>query len=130
MSSDFLALRHDDIPWEDGSAIVGMPHIKVKMLRVDEVAGRRDFLILMPAGFHEPRHSHAGSHITLILSGRQVINEGELELGPGDYVYGPADTPHGPFDYPEDCELFVSFADDAIHVPTGDDQPTLRGPGG
>jgi anti-sigma factor ChrR (cupin superfamily) len=126
MSREFIVLHCEDLPWEDGSGIVGMPHIKVKMLQVDEEAGRRDFLILMPAGFHEPRHSHTGSHVTLILEGRQVINEGELELGPGDYVYGPADTPHGPFDYPVDTELFVSFFDDAIHLPAGDDLPTLR----
>ena len=126
MSREFLALHTAGIPREDGSEIVGMPHIRVKMLQVDEEAGRRDFLILMPAGFHEPRHTHTGSHVTLILKGRQIIHEGELELGPGDYIYGPAETPHGPFDYPEDCELFISFFDDAVHVPQGDDQPGLR----
>lgn len=126
MNRDFITLRTKDIPWEDASSILGMPHLRIKMLQVDDEARRRDFLILMPAGFHEPRHTHAGAHITLILHGRQLVNDGELEFGPGDYIYGPPDTPHGPFDYPEDCELFVSFFDDAIHLPTGADQPTLR----
>ena len=66
------------------------------------------------------------THITLILRGRQLVNDGELEFGPGDYIYGPPDTPHGPFDYPEDCELFVSFFDDAIHSSTSADRATLR----
>jgi anti-sigma factor ChrR (cupin superfamily) len=126
-SGEFIALNVDQIPWEDGTEMFGFPHTKIKILNQDpEDNDRVDVIAKIPAGYHEPAHTHTGHHVILILEGKQIINNGEYVLGPGDYLYGPRDKPHGPFDYPDGVTLFASFRDGTVHHAEEGDDVELR----
>jgi anti-sigma factor ChrR (cupin superfamily) len=119
MTNQFLTIQSASIEWTDGAEIFGpaATGTAVKILSRDtDESGQIDFLMRIPAGTTEPRHTHSGRHQTLILEGRQEV--GGLVLGPHDYVYGPSGIPHGPFHYPEECLLFGTMRGATLHVPT------------
>jgi hypothetical protein len=105
----YIGLRFDELDWQDGRELLGLPEgVQVKILRRYPSSERRiDFLVKFPPGYQEPRHTHEGSGMGLVLEGKQVV-DGET-YGPGTYAYDIGSIPHGPFDYPEGCILFASF---------------------
>ncbi len=105
----FLAINNDEIEWEDGEEITGLPPgVKVKMIAQgrDEVSERVDKFMKFPPGYMEPRHTHNYYHSTLILEGEMHV-AGKV-LKPGYYVYGGGDEPHSPYHYPVGCTVFGS----------------------
>ena len=103
----FLAINTDEIEWQDGKKILGLPPgVKVKIIVEgrDPVSDRVDKFVEFPPGYTEPRHTHEYYHSTLVLKGEMHV-AGKV-LKPGDYVYGGGDTPHGPYYYPIGCTVF------------------------
>ncbi len=114
MTEALVMVQSARVAWIDATSLTELPRgVEVKILNRDESDDRVDWLIRFPPGYLEPRHVHAGRHITIVLEGKQIV-EG-TELGPGDYVYGPADIPHGPFEYPAGCLLFGSMWGRTVH---------------
>ena len=104
----FLAIRTDEIEWQDGEKIMGLPPgVQVKIIAEgkDAVSERVDKFVKFPPGYTEPRHRHDYYHSTLILEGEMHV-AGKV-LKPGDYVYG-GDEPHGPYYYPVGCTVYSS----------------------
>ena len=95
------------VPWiePEGNAD-GWP-CQRKLLLEDTARGYTAMLVRWAPGTTEPRHTHAGTHASLILQGRAVVNG--AELGPWDLIYGPGDVPQGPISFPEGCTMAVSF---------------------
>ena len=103
----FLPINTDDIEWQDGEEILGLPEgLKVKIIAEAEyeVSERVDKFVKFPAGYIEPRHTHDYFHSTLVLEGEMHV-DGKI-LKPGDYVYGGGDVPHGPYHYPKGCMVY------------------------
>lgn len=103
----FLALNTNEIEWQDGEKIMGLPPgVKVKIISegVDAVSERVDKFVKFPPGYTEPRHTHEYYHSTLVLEGEMHV-AGKV-LKPGDYVYGGGDEPHGPYYYPVGCTVY------------------------
>jgi quercetin dioxygenase-like cupin family protein len=113
--SEFAVAKPQEMEWSDGEADLALKGAKIKVLNRAPAEDRVDFLVRFPPGYHEPRHTHVGSHISLIVEGTMVVNEGEHVLKPGDYLYGPADEPHGPFDFPEGAVVFSCFRSGMRH---------------
>ena len=106
-SEKFLAIHTDEIEWQDGEKIMGLPPgVKVKIIAegVDAVSERVDKFVKFPPGYTEPRHTHEYYHSTLVLEGEMHV-AGKV-LKPGDYVYGGGDEPHGPYYYPVGCTVY------------------------
>lgn len=83
----FLAINTDDIEWQDGEKIMGLPPgIRVKIIAEgeDAVSERVDKFVKFPAGYVEPRHTHDYYHSTLVLEGEMHV-AGKI-LKRGDYV--------------------------------------------
>ena len=98
------------MPWQNGSQLMTLPEgVRMKVFAEDLETGRTDALIEFPAGYVEPRHTHAASHSAFLLRGRWIVEGRELQ--PGSYFYGPAgeDQPHGPFESPEGTLIFICF---------------------
>lgn len=103
----FLAINTNEIEWQDGEKIMGLPPgVKVKIIAegVDAVSERVDKFVKFPPGYTEPRHTHEYYHSTLVLEGEMHV-AGKV-LKPGDYVYGGGDEPHGPYYYPVGCTVY------------------------
>lgn len=111
----FVAMNTADIPWIDAGDIQELPPgQEVKILRrFDEDDYSLDTLVRFPPGYVEPRHTHEGEHMVLIVEGRMIV-DGKT-LGPGDYVYGPRNTPHGPMEYPDGIVLYASHRGSPVH---------------
>jgi anti-sigma factor ChrR (cupin superfamily) len=111
----FIAMYTDPLPWVQADEINELPPgQEVKILRkYDEDDHALDMLVRYPAGYVEPRHTHAGEHMTLIVEGTMILDG--KEYGPGDYIYGPRDVPHGPFEYPEGVVLYASQRGGTVH---------------
>jgi quercetin dioxygenase-like cupin family protein len=120
MTSQLVAVRAVDLDWVNADSLFDLPPgVEMRLLSEDLAVGRRDFLIKLPPGYVEPRHSHAGEHSVMILEGTIVVNHDDgskVTLGPGDYVFGPAQLEHGPMEYPVGCVLFGSFRGDPLHL--------------
>jgi quercetin dioxygenase-like cupin family protein len=105
----FFASYTSEIEWqtEDSFRELPPPGPEVKILRrFPEDDDALDVLVRFPRGYVEPRHTHEGEHMVVILEGRVVV-DGKT-LGPGDYVYGPRNEPHGPFEYPDGVLLYAA----------------------
>ena len=103
----FLAVNTDEIEWQDGEKIMGLPPgIKVKIIAEGEdgVSERVDKFVKFPPGYVEPKHTHDYYHSTLVLEGEMHV--GGKILKRGDYVYGGPDEPHGPYHYPKGCMVY------------------------
>ncbi len=103
----FLAINTDEIEWQDGEKIMGLPPgIKVKIIAegTDPVSERVDKFVKFPPGYIEPRHTHDYYHSTLVLEGEMHVAGKVLKRG--DYVYGGGDEPHGPYHYPVGCTVY------------------------
>src|SRR5512139_2169773 len=103
----FLAINTDEIEWQDGEKIMGLPPgIQVKIIAegTDGVSERVDKFVKFPPGYVEPRHTHDYYHSTLVLEGEMHV--GGKILKRGDYVYGGPDEPHGPYHYPKGCMVY------------------------
>lgn len=106
-AEEFSAINTDEIEWQDGEKIMGLPPgIKVKIIAEgeDEVSERVDKFVKFPPGYMEPRHTHDYYHSTLVLEGEMHV-AGKI-LRPGDYVYGGGNEPHGPYHYPKGCMVY------------------------
>ena len=115
-AGQYYTVKRWETEWQADTDVLTLPPgIEVKVLRDDRENKRLDLLVHFPPGYHEPAHTHASSHGTIVLEGCQIV--GGVHLHPGDYGYGPADEEHGPFDYPEGCVVYASFhGDSAKHV--------------
>jgi len=104
----FIAMYTDPVPWEPSDGVQGLaPGLEVKVLRrFEEDDDAFDALVRYPAGHVEPRHSHDGEHIMMIVEGTLLVDG--RELGPSDYVYGPRGVPHGPLEFPTGAVLYVA----------------------
>ena len=104
----FLLVKSDEIEWQDGEELMGMPGVQVKIIAEaeDEISERVDKFVKFPPGYTEPRHTHGYAHSTLIIEG-EMHCEGKV-LKAGDYVYGPVNVPHGPYYYPKGITLYSS----------------------
>jgi quercetin dioxygenase-like cupin family protein len=112
--AEFIACNTDTLPWIDAADYQELPPgQQVKILRHDPEDGAWDTLVRFPPGYVEPRHTHAGEHMVLILEGRMIV-DGKT-LGPGDYVYGPPNEPHGPMEYPDGIVLYAAHRGDVAH---------------
>ncbi len=115
----------DEVPWTNGSERMTLPPgARMKVFSEDLDVGHIDALISFPAGYLEPRHTHAGAHSTFLVEGRWIV-EGK-EITAGSYMYGPAgpDQPHGPFQSPEGSLVFASYSGaDMSHDWDPDKQP-------
>jgi hypothetical protein len=103
----FLAVDTDEIEWQDGEKIMGLPPgVKVKIIAEGEdgVSERVDKMVKFPPGYVEPRHTHDYYHSTLVLEGEMHV-AGKI-LTRGGYVYGGPDEPHGPYHYPKGCTVY------------------------
>ncbi len=111
--NDFIAIRTNDLDWEEDTT-TGLPKgVKRKVLFQDPETGRRDVMVRFPPGYREPAHTHQASHGNFILEGKMIV--GDKELGPGDYIFG-WDKEHGPFYYPEGCTMFaVTLGKSIVH---------------
>ena len=107
-SDEFMPINTDDISWEDGETILGLPPgIQVKIIAeaYDEVSERVDKFVKFPPGYTEPRHEHDYYHSTLVLEGEMHV--GGKVLKAGDYVYGGGTgNAHGPYHYPVGCKVY------------------------
>ena len=104
---EVLAINTDEIEWQDGRKILGLPPgVKVKIIVEgrDPVSDGVDKFVEFPPGYTEPSHTHDYYHSTLVLEGEMQV-AGKV-LKSGDYVYGGGDTPHGPYYYPIGCTVF------------------------
>ena len=105
----FLPVNTEELPWEDGEKILGLPPgVQVKIIAegTDDVSDRVDKFSIFPPGYREPRHTHNYSHSTLILEGEMHV--GGKILRAGDYVYAAAGEPHGPLSYPVGAKVYSS----------------------
>ncbi len=103
----FLAVNTDEIEWQDGEEIMGLPPgLKVKIIAegTDPVSERVDKFVKFPPGYIEPRHTHDYYHSTLVLEGEMHVAGKVLKRG--DYVYSGGDMPHGPYSYPVGCTVY------------------------
>lgn len=107
-AGNFFAVNTEEIEWEDGEKILGLPPgVQVKTIRegYDEVSDRVEKFVKFPPGYIEPRHEHDHYHCILVLEGEMHV-DGKT-LTPGDYVYGGgAENLHGPYEYPVGCMVF------------------------
>jgi quercetin dioxygenase-like cupin family protein len=112
---DFIAINSEDLEWEDGTSLVALPEgVQIKVLRHDpDDDDARDILVRFPPGYVEPRHTHEGEHMNVILEGKMLVSG--KTIGPGDYIFGPRNEPHGPFEYPDGCVLFAVHRGGTIH---------------
>jgi anti-sigma factor ChrR (cupin superfamily) len=110
----FMALNASKLEWADDTDVLALPKgLKVKVLMTDKERNLTALLVKFPAGYHEPKHVHNGTHAATVLEGKQIVNGVTLERG--DFCYGPAGEEHGPFDYPEGCVVFGVFQGDTVH---------------
>jgi anti-sigma factor ChrR (cupin superfamily) len=103
----FLAINTDEIEWQDGERILGLPSgVKVKIIAEgrDSVSERVDKFVKFPRGYTEPRHTHGYCHSTLVLEGEMHVAGKVLKAG--DYIYAGGDEPHGPYYYPVGCTVY------------------------
>ena len=113
-SGPYYTVKRWETEWQDDVDVLALPPgIEVKVLHDHRERKEFDLLVHFPPGYHEPAHTHASSHGTIVLEGCQIV--GGVHLHPGDYGYGPADEEHGPFDYPEGCVVYASFHGDSAH---------------
>ena len=103
----FLTIHTDDLEWEDGTRVIGLPpgvQVKIVAEGVDGVSERVDKFVKFPAGYTEPLHIHDHLHSTLVIEGEMHVH-GKI-LKPGDFVFGGPGEQHGPFHYPVGCTVF------------------------
>jgi hypothetical protein len=103
----FLTVHGDDLEWQDGQEVVGLPPgVQVKIIAegVDDVSERVDKFVRFPPGYVEPLHIHDHLHSTLVIEGEMHVH-GKI-LKPGDFVFGGPGEQHGPFHYPVGCTVF------------------------
>jgi quercetin dioxygenase-like cupin family protein len=125
MGDQFVVGKPAELEWVSGERELALPQAQIKVFNRDLEDDRVDFLVRFPPGYHEPRHTHTGYHISTIVEGTMIVNDGEHVLGPGDYVFGPSDIPHGPFDYPDGCVVFSTLKGGMRHDSLEADSPTL-----
>ncbi|MFC1492082.1 cupin domain-containing protein [Nitrospinota bacterium] len=109
-SEEFMAINTDEIEWQDGVPILGLPSgVQVKIIAevYDEISERSDKIVKFPPGYMEPRHEHDHYHSTFVFEGEMHV-AGKV-LKPGDYVYGGGrGNYHGPYHYPIGCTVCAS----------------------
>lgn len=74
---------------------------RVAHLLDDERTGSALYLVHLPPGARFPRHTHAGTEDSLLLSGRVRMEDVLLEAG--DWHHTPPGTTHVPVADAEDC---------------------------
>ena len=110
----FLAINADEMPWQDGEAVLKLPRgVMVKLLAQDAKRNLTVLAVRFPPGYVEPRHIHGGTHSDCILAGKMVVHGKTLERG--DLIYGPNGVEHGPMDYPAGCTVFALMQGDLAH---------------
>ena len=112
MRDSHQIVRCAGIPWEDRVNVDGWPS-RAGLYFDDRENALCMRLIDYPVGSTEPRHVHAGSHATIVLKGRAIVDG--ITLGPLDVVLGPSNEPHGPLHYPEGCQLLSVFHGSYYH---------------
>lgn len=106
-AANFLAINTDEIEWQDGEKVLGLPPgVKVKIIAdgEDAVSERVDKFVKFPPGYLEPMHTHDYFHSTLIIEGEMHVAGKILKVG--DYIYGGPEEPHGPMYYPKGAVLY------------------------
>jgi hypothetical protein len=105
----FFAVNTDEIEWEDGSTILGLPEgVEIKPIRegYDEVSERTERFVRFPPGYIEPRHEHDHYHCIYVLEGEMHVDGKVIKAG--DYIYGGgAGNAHGPYEYPIGVTVFT-----------------------
>jgi len=86
-SSDTTTVRADGGEW-----IALSPLVKVKVLRVDALAGNQTVLVRAEPGGSLPRHQHRHDEEFIVLEGECRI--GNLQLHAGDATFAPAGSWH------------------------------------
>jgi len=85
-----VALRTDEMDWEDGS----MEGMRIKTLYAEEGHPERVLLIEAKAGTDFPEHTHDGGEEIFLIRGRLADQFGELTAG--SWARYPAGSKHAP----------------------------------
>jgi len=106
-AQELLAVHADDLDWEDGTKVIGLPpgvEVKIIAQGFDGVSERVDKFVRFPPGYVEPLHIHDHLHSTLIIEGEMHLH-GKI-LRRGDFMFGGPGEQHGPMHYPIGCTVF------------------------
>jgi quercetin dioxygenase-like cupin family protein len=110
-----IAVKPDEMPWEERpNASLGKSYYR-KMLIVDPDTGMRVNLARYPAGFVTPWHDHPCAHGMYVLEGTLKTHEGCF--GPGCLVWFPEGTvaEHGATAETDVVVLFITNKKFEIH---------------
>lgn len=97
--------------YDFGKSRTVAPGVSLRPILLPEGSQSRAFLLKSAAGVQMLDHSHTGTELTCVLSGR-FSHEGGF-FGPGDFDFGDGDTDHRPIVGPEaPCVCLVSMSGD------------------
>jgi len=101
---DYLSGPVETLPWK--SVMRGLEEVTVPINDDDQNSKRKARLLRIKAGTQMPKHTHAGSEMTIVLSGSFSDERGWF--GRGDVAIHDGDVEHQPLaGEEEDCLCFV-----------------------
>lgn len=100
-----------DIQWKDLDP-KGAPGVKIADLWGDHTKGAYGALLIFPAGFEAPLHTHTHAIHIVVISGTYIQTpDGKLanRMGPGTYVFQPGGNYRhvSACDKASECKLFI-----------------------
>jgi quercetin dioxygenase-like cupin family protein len=104
-------MQTGDIQWKDLDP-KGAPGVKIADLWGDHTKGAYGALLIFPAGFEAPLHTHTDAIHIVVLSGTYIQTpDGKPadRMGPGTYVYQPGGNYRhvSACDKASECKLFI-----------------------